>query len=140
MNKYENIVDFDYRMKHDRMSIYNRSAQFAPFSALTGYSELIQETGRETTPKIDILEDDRDILDIKLKMINKELFNKPIVSITYFVKDSKKSGGKYETCEDYIKKIDFIKHFIVLSNNLKIKIDDILLINSNDIKFDDLSL
>ena len=49
MNKYSDLINYEYRMKHERMTIQNRSAQFSPFSALTGYEELIEETGRETS-------------------------------------------------------------------------------------------
>ena len=138
MSKYDDIIDYDYRMKHDRMTIYNRAAQFAPFSALTGYSELIKQKGTITERKIELAPDDKEILDLKLNIINKELTNKPKITVTYFVKDLKKDGGKYETITDYIKKIDFTKHFIVFSNNLKIKTEDILEIDSQDIRFNDI--
>ena len=138
MNRYDDIINYDYKMKHNRMTIRNRSAQFSPFSALTGYEELIKEKGRITEDKIELLEDGRLELDMKLNIINQELLNKPVVTVTYFVKDRKKDGGKYETVSDYIKKIDFTKKTIILSNNLVIKIDDILEINSQDIKFNDI--
>ena len=34
------------------MSIEQRSAQFAPFAALTGYDEAVKETARRTDKKI----------------------------------------------------------------------------------------
>ena len=138
MNKYQDIINYDYQMKHPRMSIGKRSAQFSPFSALTGYAELIKEKGRITDKKIDILEDNKELLDFKLQIINSNLSNKPVISITYFIKDLKKDGGRYEMITDTIKKIDFTKQEITLSNNLKIKIIDILEIDSQDIKFNDI--
>ena len=140
MSKYDDIINYNYVMKHERMSIGKRSAEFSPFSALSGYSDLIQEKGRITEEKKDLSIDDKELLDIKLSIINKNIFNKPKITITYFIKDFKKSGGKYETITDYIKKIDFIKQLIILSNNLKIKIDDILEIESQDIDFNDIEL
>lgn len=137
-NKYDNIINYNYVMKHKRMSMNNRAAQFAPFSALTGYSDIIKEKGRITTAKVDLLEDNQNILDLKLQIINNEISNKPRVSITYFIKDNKKTGGKYETVSDYIKRIDFTNHFIVLSNKIKINITDIVEINSQDINFNDI--
>ena len=138
MNKYDDIINIDYKMKHKRMSIKNRSAQFAPFSALTGYKELIIEKGRLTERKIELAPDDKEVLDMKLNIISKELNNKPLITITYFIKDLKKDGGKYEIVTGYLKKIDFTKHFITLSNNLKIKTEDILEIDSQDIRFNDI--
>ena len=47
--KYDDIIDLPHHVskKHPQMSLYARSAQFAPFSALTGYEEVIEETSRE---------------------------------------------------------------------------------------------
>ena len=138
MSKYDDIINYNYVMKHPRMSIEKRSAEFAPFSALTGYSELIYEKGRITDKKIELSEDDMEKLDIKLQIINKNMLLKPSVTITYFIPDLKKEGGKYEIVTDTIKKIDFVKQIITLSNNLKIKISDIFEIDSQDIKFNDI--
>ena len=122
MSKYDSIINLDYKMKHERMSINNRSAQFAPFSALTGYSELIYEKGRITDSKKDISDDIKDELDYKLKIINSKLDLKPRVKITYFIKDKTKSGGKYEETNEIIKKIDFYHKLIILENNNRVKI------------------
>ena len=44
-NDYDDIINLPhYEPKHHpRMSMWNRAAQFAPFSALTGYNAAIQE-------------------------------------------------------------------------------------------------
>ena len=138
MSQYDDIINYNYQMKHKRMTIHNRSAQFAPFSALTGYHELIDEKGRETTNKIDLSSDSKDILDLKLQIINQELIHRPLITITYFSKDLKKEGGSYISCTDYIKRIDFTNHYLILINNLKIKISDIIKIDSKDINFNDI--
>ena len=47
MNKnYDDIINLPHYVskKHPQMSIEARSAQFAPFSALTGYDEALKET------------------------------------------------------------------------------------------------
>ena len=43
--KYDDIIKLPYHgvKKHPHMSVEARSAQFAPFSALTGYDEVIKE-------------------------------------------------------------------------------------------------
>lgn len=55
MNKYEEILYLPHHTSSKRkpMSMENRSAQFAPFSALTGYEDEINETGRLTDEKIE---------------------------------------------------------------------------------------
>ncbi len=55
------------------MSLYNRAAQFAPFAALTGYEEAIIETARLTAPKVDMMEDNQQLLDRKLALLSHSL-------------------------------------------------------------------
>lgn len=53
-DKYSDIIDIDYEKvkskRHPHMSRMARAAQFAPFAALTGHDEAIEETGRNHTP------------------------------------------------------------------------------------------
>lgn len=46
-NKYKDIIDMPRHEpdpeKHPRMDVYNRAAQFAPFAALSGFEESIEE-------------------------------------------------------------------------------------------------
>ena len=43
---YSDIIDLPHHVSvhHTRMSMDARAAQFAPFAALTGYSQVIRET------------------------------------------------------------------------------------------------
>lgn len=43
---YRDIIDLPHHTssKHPRMAAQMRAAQFAPFAALTGYDEVIEET------------------------------------------------------------------------------------------------
>ena len=43
---YEDIINMPHHVSrtHPQMSVYNRAAQFAPFAALTGPDEAIEET------------------------------------------------------------------------------------------------
>ena len=52
---YSDIIHLPHYVskKRPRMSIEQRSAQFAPFSALTGYEDEIEEAGREFVKKMD---------------------------------------------------------------------------------------
>lgn len=47
---YRDIIDLPHPVskKHPRMSDLNRAAQFAPFAALTGYGDKIEETEKDT--------------------------------------------------------------------------------------------
>ena len=48
MGKYEDIINLPHHVskKHPQMSMHDRAAQFAPFAALSGHSEAIEETTR----------------------------------------------------------------------------------------------
>ena len=93
MNKnYDDIINLPHYVskKRPQMSIEARSAQFAPFAALTGYDEQVKETARLTNERRDIDESLKIILDEKLQIIEEKILSKPLVTFTYFVPDSKK--------------------------------------------------
>ena len=49
MSNYDDIINLPHHVskRHPQMSMWNRAAQFAPFAALTGYEEAIQESIQE---------------------------------------------------------------------------------------------
>lgn len=53
--KYGDILNLPHHVSetHPPMSIADRAAQFAPFAALTGYKEAIEETERLAEKKIE---------------------------------------------------------------------------------------
>lgn len=130
-NKYDNIIKLSHHIsnKHAQMSIEARAAQFAPFAALTGYNDKIKETARLTNKKIELDEDSKSILDRKIQILLNKISTKPTVSITYFMPDSKKDGGKYVTTTGIIKKLDRYNHVIILEDKIEILLNDILLID-----------
>lgn len=125
---YEDIINLPHHVssKHPHMSLEERSAQFAPFAALTGYDDCVEEAARYTDDRIDISEDAREILNKKIANIIKIIDKKPKIQVTYFVPDDKKIGGKYTTIEETIKKIDQINQELILVNGTKIKLHDII--------------
>ena len=134
MNKnYEDIINLPHyeSKKHPRMSLEARSAQFAPFAALTGYEDAVKETARLTDKKIEIDEGLKQILNNKLQYILENNDANPEITFTYFISDKKKTGGKYIEKEGIVKKIDHINGFVLLKDKSKIKIDDIINITSD---------
>ena len=132
-NKYNDIINLPHHVSntHPSMSVYARSAQFAPFAALKGYDDEIKETGRVTNKRIDIDEELKNELNIKLKVIAKNILNKPRISFTYFIPDERKDGGKYTKTTGCVKKIDEYKKMIILEDNIKFNICDIVNIEGN---------
>ena len=118
MNKYKDIINLPHHVSknHQRMSLNNRSAQFAPFSALTGYSEKIKETARITDKKIELDEGLKTVINNRLQIIKENIKSVPQVTITYFIKDQRKSGGSYKTIITNIKKIDEVNKIFILTN------------------------
>ena len=58
MNKYDDIINLTRpNSKHPHMTLEQRSAQFAPFAALTGYEGQIKETARLTDKKLELDEE-----------------------------------------------------------------------------------
>lgn len=135
-HKYDDIINLEHHVSktHKQMSIEERSAQFAPFAALTGYEDEVKETERITERMIEITEDIRSILDEKIHLIQNKIVEQPEVTITYFIADSNKQGGKYQTINGKVKKIDDYKKRIILTNNTDILIKDIIEISSNIFK------
>ena len=126
--KYDDIINMPHHVskKHQRMSLENRSAQFAPFAALTGYDDAVEETARQTDKQIEITDEIKNEINMKLKTIQEKLYTKPKVTITYFIPDSKKEGGKYKKITNYITKIDEHKQKIIFDNNVEISIINIV--------------
>ena len=124
MSKYDDIINLKRpASRRMPMSITNRAAQFAPFSALTGYDEAIKETSRITSEKHELSDGKIEIINNKLNEIKNSGIKR--VKITYFVKDKSKSGGEYVTEEVDIKKIDIYNEKLVCLK-LSISFDDIL--------------
>ncbi|NLV87036.1 MAG: YolD-like family protein [Clostridiales bacterium] len=117
---------YPFRLKKPRMSISNRAAQFSPFAALSGYEAAIQETARLTSEKIELGEDSIVQLNEQLKKVMEGLDERQKFSITYFVADGKKLGGKYVKATGEVKKIDEFERTVVMSDKTIIPIADIL--------------
>lgn len=128
MNNYEDIINLPHHVskKHPQMSIWSRSAQFAPFAALTGYDDAVKETARLTDKRLEIDEGLKNILNNKLQYILENKSLQPEITFTYFVYDNKKSGGKYIEKTGVVKKIDLNEKYIMLKDKTKISIDEII--------------
>ena len=124
---YDDIIDVEYPfdLGHPRMSLYDRSSQFMPFSALVGYKEAVLETARITSDRIILDEEMKEILDNKLNIIRENINLKPNVNVTYFVPDKVKTGGSYVNVLGGVKKIDLYKSVVYIGDK-KISIDNII--------------
>ena len=105
------------------MSMIDRAAQFSPFAALTGHGAAIEETARLTDRRIELTEEEKTVLDEKLRLL---LETGGEGMITYFLPDERKDGGAYVTKLGTIKKIDPLEGRVILTDRTAIPIKDIL--------------
>ncbi len=136
MNNYDDIINLPhYESKtRKRMSLEARSAQFAPFAALTGYDDKVKETARLTEKKIDLTDEEYNLINSKLQIIKDHIKEQPEIIFTIFVKDKLKDGGKYEEIRGKIRRIDEVNEYIILIDKSKIFFNDIVDISGDIIK------
>lgn len=111
--------------KHPRMSNMNRAAQFAPFAALTGYEESIEESSRLTDRKIELSEYEIEELNTRLNFIQEHIKDRPKVTITYFQPDERKDGGAYFSISGKVRRIDEVNKIIVFEDERNLDINSI---------------
>lgn len=128
MSKYDDIINLPHHQSktHPHMSVSDRAAQFAPFAALTGYGDAIRETERLTDRKIELSETQIAELDYRLGELFSRIDEKPKVTITYFVADERKAGGKYVTHSGELLNIDESNRVLCLEDGTKITLKDII--------------
>lgn len=126
--KYDDIINLPHHVsiKRPQMSRSARATQFAPFAAITGLDDEIEETARLTDKK-------RELEDAEKEKINRELIyikNNPqtrhAVNLTYFKRDGRKEGGAYITKKCTVRRIDEIERKLILDDRNEIFIDNIL--------------
>lgn len=125
--KYSEIINMPHPVskKHKPMDRLDRAAQFAPYSALSGYEDAVEETARLTDERIELDEYEKERINASLIAL---LSSPPdtLVSITYFRPDSHKTGGAYITITDEFASIDEIKREITMLCGKVIKIEDVI--------------
>ena len=127
-HRYDDIIDLPHHQSKERshMSLYNRAAQFAPFAALSGYEDAIDEATRITDSKIILDESEIEKINGTLFELAQNLSDKWNVSITYFKPDTCKNGGAYLTDVGTIKKIDELEKVVVMDSGMKILMEQII--------------
>ena len=130
---YEDIVNLPRHISkvHPQATMTDRAARFSPFAAISGYEDMVKEAARVTEERIDITDATKELLNEKLNMIVEFLDEEPEVTITYFEPDKKKDGGAYISITGTVKKIDEYERIVLMTDEKKIKIDEIYAIESD---------
>ena len=126
-HRYDDMIGLGHPISrtHPPMARGKRAAQFAAFDALTGFGEAIFEAGRKTEEKLELSEDMIDMINARLAVIEQHIKEQPSISVTYFLPDEKKAGGRYVTASGNVKMLDGIERAIIMTDRTKIPIEDV---------------
>jgi len=128
---YADIIDLPHHVSKDRphLSMHQRAAQFSPFAALVGYEDVIEETTRQTDTKRELDETEKAELDRRMGVIAAHLEEQPVVTVEYFVPDSRKDGGEYLFRSGVVEKISPTERVVVVGGEI-IRLDRVVGISS----------
>ena len=107
-NRYEDIIHLPHHQSESRpkMSVRDRATQFAPFAALVGYEQMVQET--EGVLLVDrrrmLSEDEKSGLDRKMQILQEQIGVYPEIEVTYFTENEK--GGAYAVYVGRVRRIE----------------------------------
>ena len=134
MNEYEDIINEKRYISPNRapMSRADRAAQFSAFAALTGFDGVIRETGRLTDSPVELDECEKMAINESLCAILEELDSQPMVSLTWFRADGRKSGGAFVSYRGKLKKVDTFERLLIFTDGAKIPIDHLCQIQKAD--------
>ena len=126
-SSYKDIIHLPHHQSkvHPRMPVSARAAQFAPFAALTGYEDAVEETARLTEERMELTEEAKAMIDLKLQYLRDHLDEHPAVTVTYFVPDRRKAGGAYVTVHGILRTTDPLAGTITLQDRTVIPIQEI---------------
>lgn len=126
--KYGDIINLPhYEPKnHPRMAPEKRAAQFAPFAALTGYGDAVEEAARYTEREMTLSQDELEELDRKMSLLLARADRNPEIRILYFKPDEKKAGGSFLEARGRIKKIEYQRRHFLMEDGTKIPFDHII--------------
>ena len=124
--KYAEIINLPHNRSsiHPQMKKGDGAAQFAPYSALSGYEDAVKETARPTDSKAELDDYEKEKINAALISLSPVQEQKR-AAITFFRPDDKKSGGAYITVTGEVARIDEVERLITLVGGYVIRIDDI---------------
>ena len=130
--KYDDIINLPHHKSATRkpMDRLSRAAQFSSFSAVSGHDLAVNEKARLTERKIELDEYARQEIDFKLHMLNSSIDDLEF-SVTYFIPDNKKDGGRYCIKASQGCSIKEFERILILDDGTEIFIDNIYNIDIN---------
>ncbi|MDD6736232.1 MAG: hypothetical protein PUE13_07985 [Clostridiales bacterium] len=125
---YDDIINLPHHQSGVRkhMPIADRAAQFSAFAAISGHDAAIRETARLTDSRIELDDEQADILNRKIGIIRENAADMPEITVTYFLPDEKKDGGKYVRHTGRIRRVDAVYNLLVFADGKEIFIGDVI--------------
>ncbi len=71
------------------------------------------------------------MIDARLAVIQQHIKEQPNITVTYFIPNNKKAGGRYVTVSGNIKKLDGTGHQIIMADGTSIPIDNVRFIEGS---------
>lgn len=126
--KYDHLINQQRpASSRPKMSAVDRAAQFSAFAALVGLDEQMDETARLVDSKIELSEDEIEILNRKIQTLVQKLNEEqPKIKVSYFVPDPRKDGGSYVTKVGEVKRIDDVFFKLLFTDGAEICVSDVL--------------
>lgn len=123
--KYDHIINHQHHVsvKRPRMSNYERAAQFGSFKALTGFEDGIEESARYVEERQPLTEMQLTALDEAFQKLSE--LELPMITVTYFVPDEKKSGGVYEKYTGHFRFLDMGEQRMKFIEGMEIPLDSV---------------
>ena len=124
--KYDHIINHQHHVsvKRPRMSNYERAAQFGSFKALTGFEDEIEESARYVEERQTLTEAQQNALDEAFQKLSE--LELPLITVTYFVPDEKKSGGVYAKYTGHFRFLDMGEKMMKFVEGKEISLDAIM--------------
>ena len=131
MSNYQDILHLSRPVSGKRapMSMIDRAAQFSPFAALTGYEDVIEESGRLTERCVELDEGSIAQINSQLQKLLAVIHTQPVATVVYFQPDPLKDGGSYETKTGQIRAISTVFQSLEFTDRTQIDFEQITAIH-----------
>ena len=121
MGKYDDIISMDRpRSAYPKMKVSDRAKQFAPFAALTGYEDVIEDRGRVFDRRRYLSDEEKEKINSVLSALKKN----DMVSMEYFAPESDDDLGFYKELSGKVERIE-TENLVMRVDGITIDFEDI---------------
>ena len=89
-----------------------------------GYDDEVAETARLTDSRDELTEDEINELNAALNRVLSIIGEQPVIKVTYFIPDDRKSGGRYAEKIGAVRIYDGYENALVFTDGMRIAVND----------------